>query len=206
MKKTLAERLWARVDKSGGDDACWPWSGSRHRAGHGQIGVGGNRLAYAHRVAWELTNGPIAEGLCVCHKCDNPPCCNPAHMFLGTRAQNLDDMWNKRRGKKNLVSLRAGDETRRHNSAIGPDGVLMMFQMRANGMTREAIAESFGVRVTAVNSVLYRYSWKHVHVPEELIAQARETSRRAKAETGRRVGLLRGHAAAAFRPLISARS
>jgi hypothetical protein len=85
-------RFWAKVDKSAGADACWAWTGkARSQYGYGAFNVGG-RMVGAHRLAWELTNGVIAGGMHVCHRCDNPLCCNPGHFFLGTAQDNMDDM------------------------------------------------------------------------------------------------------------------
>lgn len=68
---------------------CWPWMGYRHR-GYGEVSWG-MRMQRAHRIAWMLANGPIPSGLWVLHKCDNPPCCNPAHLYLGTHDDNVRD-------------------------------------------------------------------------------------------------------------------
>lgn len=89
--KTTEERLWAKVDRSA--SGCWEWTGkSRSAFGYGLIRLSkaeGGKLIGAHRLAWELTNGPIPEGLCVLHSCDNPPCCRPDHLHLGTKADNM---------------------------------------------------------------------------------------------------------------------
>lgn len=88
--------FWARVDKSGGDDSCWPWTGCIGGFGYGSFAM--DHVKYnAHRLAWILMNGPIPKGdgyhgTCVCHRCDNPRCCNPGHMFLASQAENLRDM------------------------------------------------------------------------------------------------------------------
>ena len=78
-------------------DACWPWVGkAKANGGYGLLSVDG-KACRAHRLAWELANGPIPAGLFCCHKCDNPACCNPSHIFLGTAADNLRDMREKSR-------------------------------------------------------------------------------------------------------------
>jgi hypothetical protein len=95
MKKiTDAEfpaHFWSRVDRTAGESGCWLWSGSLGTGGYGLCGHQ-KRVKRSHRIAWELTHGPIPDGMVVCHRCDNPPCCNPAHLFLGTLADNVRDM------------------------------------------------------------------------------------------------------------------
>ena len=114
----FAAWFWSRVDKSGGPDACWPWLGPRLPTGYGQVSFRGQVRA-THRLAWELTNGPIPEGegyhgMCVLHRCDNPPCCNAnAHLWLGTAADNAADRDAKGR---NVTS--SGD---RHGAHIHPE-------------------------------------------------------------------------------------
>ena len=82
-------------------DDCIEWQGSRDRQGYGKAWKNGAN-ARAHRVAWEEANGPIPEGMCVLHHCDNPPCINPDHLFLGTRGDNARDMVKKGRHKSQL--------------------------------------------------------------------------------------------------------
>lgn len=92
-RRTIEERFWSLVDRSG---ECWVWVGSRFSNGYGQFRIGGRSVG-AHRVAWELTNGPIPNGLHICHHCDNPPCVRPSHLFAGTHSVNMQDAMNKGR-------------------------------------------------------------------------------------------------------------
>lgn len=94
----LKNRFWAKVRKTDNDDDCWEWTASFGFRDYGKIKIGPTYVA-AHRVAYYITNGPFNEELNVCHKCDNPKCCNPKHLFLGTQADNNLDKIKKGRHK-----------------------------------------------------------------------------------------------------------
>jgi hypothetical protein len=99
-RAALSEAFWGKV-KRGSPEECWPWKGARNPAGYGKILVDGVHID-THRVAYMLAVGPIGE-LLVCHKCDNPPCCNPQHLWLGTCSDNLRDAVAKgRMGRKRV--------------------------------------------------------------------------------------------------------
>ena len=93
-KRDLGERFWSKVDV-GPVEVCWEWQAHTVR-GYGGIKVD-CKTKKAHRVAWELTSGPIPEDMCVLHKCDNPLCVNPSHLFLGTQSDNIQDRVSKGR-------------------------------------------------------------------------------------------------------------
>ena len=96
-RATIASRLWGNVDSSAGPEGCWIWRGHRMEYGYGRISVDG-RQRPAHKVAWEIDAGrPFPSGMNALHRCDNPPCCNPTHIYPGTQADNVRDM--HRRGR-----------------------------------------------------------------------------------------------------------
>lgn len=95
---------------------------------------------YAHRLAFEVFNGPLQRGLCVCHQCDNPKCVNPAHLFAGTKRDNTQDMLRKGRNR-NVPHIGSANGFSRLNEAA----VLEIRKLRAGGMTTQAIATRFGI-------------------------------------------------------------
>jgi hypothetical protein len=105
MKKYLSalERYQAKV-QVGTSDECWPWLGGTVNNGYGMFWFKG-RMVLAGRWKWQQERGPIPEGMILCHACDNPPCQNLDHMFLGTYADNTQDMMNKGRNRSRPAAL-----------------------------------------------------------------------------------------------------
>lgn len=150
----IEKRFWAKVDKSGGTDACWPWkSRARTRGDYGTFNHRGelpSRTTRAHKIAWELTHGVVAPGLFVCHRCDNPRCCNPTHLFVGTAADNHADMVAKGRSNRGerhgLSKLTASQVTEIR---------------RATGTLRQ-IAKQFGITDSNASYIRRGKTWTHV--------------------------------------------
>lgn len=132
---------------------CHEWQRSRRRWGYGQLYVDGENVP-AHRFAWERVNGPIPDGMHVCHRCDNPPCVNPDHLFLGTNTDNRRDSVLKERHAR-------GDG---HGlKKLGPDDVLEIRRIAASGAhTDSEIAAMFGIKQTQASRIISGKRWKHL--------------------------------------------
>ncbi len=154
----LPARFWVKVNKSGPAPAhapelgpCWLWTGCIVLK-YGIAWYRG-RATKAHRVAWELTIGPIPDGLKVLHRCDTPACVRTDHLFLGTQAQNVEDMERKGRGRK-AVGAQHG------RSRLNED---MARRIRASGgESPTLLARALGVSEGAVRAVLRGETWRHV--------------------------------------------
>lgn len=136
---TLLERFEDRFIKL---SSCWEWIRCKDKDGYGAFAI--KKKTYkAHRMSYQLYVGPIPDGLLVCHKCDNPGCVNPDHLFLGTCKQNLVDA-----AKKD----RMGTRTLR-GSIITPEDRLMIKSCVDFGITQKEIAEQFGISTTSVTRI-----------------------------------------------------
>lgn len=151
-KTTTAERFWTKVDRRGPDE-CWEWTGARTSGGYGNF-WDGQTSTHASRVSWELHYGPIPEDMLVCHHCDNRPCVNPAHLFLGTYADNLQDASNKGR----LPGPGIKGEEIATSKLTEPD-VLEIATRLAGDETHATIAADYGVSRAAVSYIARGESW-----------------------------------------------
>lgn len=168
------ERVSSRMSGFRDSSICWPWPASRTAAGYGQLTYrvdGKTRLAYAHRVAYLVANGDPAIGKEVCHRCDNPACFNPSHLFASSHAGNMADMANKSRGNSGK-RLPIGDRhwTRRRPELVKrgstnakakltePDVVLIL----ASERTGASLAREYGVTEALISAIRKGKVWKHL--------------------------------------------
>lgn len=136
-------------------NGCIIWVGGKHAFGYGSLRVGSRKVG-AHRIAYELANGPIPDGLIVCHKCDNPPCVNADHLFLGTTRDNMRDALEKGR-----VARQCGEA---HGQAKLTDALVRNLRLRHSQkpVDHQEAADELGVSRETVSMILRRATWKHI--------------------------------------------
>lgn len=150
--KTLEERFWAKVDKRGPDE-CWPWTGARGPKGYGAFSINNRaRLATRTSMALHLGSSDPLVGLFVCHRCDNPPCVNPAHLFLGTLQDNNRDMAAKGRGKNPVMYGEAHPQAKLSQADVD--------DIRSSAESRAVVAARLGVSASAVKKIRSGKTWK----------------------------------------------
>lgn len=140
--------FWSKVDRRGPDE-CWPWTGCLRPDGYGSFGIGDRRVTSSSRAAYELLVGPITPGLSVLHACDNRKCVNPAHLSLGTNAENMAQM--ARRG-------------RQHRGPVNEDIALRVRAAAVLGRRQASIAFCSGLSPQKVSRIILGEIWAHVAV------------------------------------------
>jgi hypothetical protein len=146
-------RFWSKIDRRGADE-CWPYMGYRTLLGYGHFQWGAGVVKPAHRAAYELHHGVEAGDKFVCHSCDNPPCCNPRHLWLGTAAENNADRDAKGRTRS---STRRG-EAANHAKLTAEQALEVFFSSEPAA----ALASRFGISKTAVRYIQIGRNWAHV--------------------------------------------
>lgn len=141
LNRTTEERFWEKVIIR--PNECWGWKGFRNAAGYGCFHLQGGPHIDAHRFLYQLLNGPIPDGLFVLHKCDNPQCTNPEHLFLGTHLENVKDMWSKGRAWPQKYHSKVTDQAAAEIRALLAKGEL----------SQREIGERFGVSETTVRRI-----------------------------------------------------
>ena len=190
--RPFEESFWAKVDRRDMDE-CWEWTACRNSFGYGSCRVSGKTVA-SHRIAWMLQNGEIADGLCVLHRCDNPPCCNPGHLFLGSRADNNHDCFAKGR----------------NNPKLSKNDIVEIKTKYFDGkISQQEIADQYGVGRKYISKIVKgdRWNWafdppnialikKREKLSNEQVAEIRslcDTGERSAASIGREYGVSGTH-------------
>lgn len=151
--KPLEEKFWSYVNIKGSDD-CWEWNRGRTGNGYGLFTKpNGQGRVLSHRMAYELSKGKIPKGKLVCHHCDNPPCCNGNHLFLGTKSDNMMDAI-----KKRIMPL--GSQL--PQSKLNEKNVKIAREMYKKGHSINELAKKFRVNGRTMRDALERKTWKHV--------------------------------------------
>jgi len=155
------QRFWKKVNISTEDNCCWIWTAYKSPYGYGQIGIR-YKLYLAHRVSYMIATGIDPEEKMVCHKCDNPPCVRPDHLFLGEQLDNMADMISKGRADhtKNLKGQHVG------TAKLTEEQVVEIWNLHlTEGLGERKLAARFNVTPANIHCILSGQSWKHL-VPQ----------------------------------------
>lgn len=157
VRDLMVEKLLSGIEKQ--EDGCWICTNAYPtRKGYMRLQIRREGVVHreaVHRVGYEHFNGPIPTGKLVCHSCDFRPCCNPAHLFSGTQAINMQDMVRKRRGLVGELNA---------NTNFTEADVLAIYDDEDRGLTRAAIARNRGVKPECISHILSGRNWKHLFV------------------------------------------
>jgi hypothetical protein len=149
---SIESRLQKHIKKL---DGCWVFTGSLDKDGYGVFNYGRGKQVRAHRMSYEFYISQIPKGYLVCHKCDNPSCINPSHLFLGSHKDNTQDMIKKDR----KICLKG---SKHHYSKITETDVLAIRQKRLLGLKLKNIGNEFAISFQTVSSICKGKTWKHI--------------------------------------------
>lgn len=164
-KKTLEQRFWEKVDKSGPVPGhvpeignCWVWTAGTTAYGYGQMSYM-LKPWYAHRLSWLIANGDPGA-LCILHRCDNPACVRPEHLFVGSKLDNMQDKMAKGRG---YIPDHKGEEC--YQAKLTDVTALEALRLYAEGSTLTELGERYGVTIQAIYALVRRKTWRHLQWP-----------------------------------------
>lgn len=145
-------RFWQNVDMMG---ECWTWQGERRQRGYGAFYTmrNGVKFVAAHRYAFELCYGPIPNGLLILHRCDNPPCVRPDHLYAGTQADNMRD-------RKHRTGFPVGSA--HYMAKLTEETVRKIRKLHASGVSQNGLAKRFNSDQTNISMIVNRKTWKHI--------------------------------------------
>ena len=163
MKQTTEQRFWSHVRKT---DTCWLWTGSKRNKGYGAFVWSYRDMVIqgrAHRFSWELVNGKIPKGLCCLHKCDNPSCVRPDHLWIGTKKDNNADMVAKNRHVPGGTHCGSFGKWKRgachHNAKLTHEIVYEIRKDHSTGMGYIRLGKKYGISMTCARKVVKNITW-----------------------------------------------
>jgi hypothetical protein len=148
------KRFWDKVNKT---QTCWLWTAAKDETGRGYFNVN-QKAKRVHRLSYEMHKGPIPNGLLVCHTCDVPSCVNPDHLFLGTNAENMRDMGNKKRSKFHKVKFMGT----KHGMSKLTDEDVLEIRSRYRFGNGHKLAKEFGISTSVISAIVNNKIWKHL--------------------------------------------
>lgn len=168
INPTNIARFWSKVQRT---DGCWLWIGTITPNGYGRVSIGGKGVG-AHRFAYAITHGDIPEGHFVCHRCDNPRCVRPEHLFAALPLQNTADMMRKDRHAfvGGVVGATKRRGSRNASTKLGEQDVLAIWErLRLHNESYAVIARDYGVRAATIHAIKSGTNWSWLTTPEQFV-------------------------------------
>ena len=149
-------RFWSKVNVTANDDLCWEWQAYLNKNGYGAFGINGKSYL-SNRVAFEYSNGYLDKDICVLHKCDNRKCCNPKHLFLGTRVDNNNDKVRKGRAQRLFGDINP-------NSKVTEKDILPIKELINSGLTYTEVGRRYNISKVQARNIYKGRSWRHLNM------------------------------------------
>ena len=161
-RDSLQNRLWAKIEKREANE-CWEWKGNKNNKGYGMIRLGGSApKVLAHRVSFEMSKGEIPDGMIIMHSCDNPACCNPDHLSLGTMKLNHKDMVDKGRRKIGWNPDNKPPHKRGEEHGFSKLTEKQALEIKFSIEKTKFLIEKYGLERSTIKRIRSGRSWKHL--------------------------------------------